>query len=182
MTTSNELRSYGSIAKALHWIAASCVLLAWAIGSLGDDIPRTMEAPALTVHMSVGVAVLVILALRLIWRFASPTPAGRLSPWSDYLASISHWLLYALMAVVPVTGILLQFARGDALSVFGLLHVASPWPTDRALAHSFKELHEVLANALVILAALHVAAALFHHFILRDRTLVRMLPRRHRSQ
>jgi cytochrome b561 len=182
MTMYDERTSYGPIPKTLHWAAALCVLLAWTIGSIGDDIPRTAEAMALSVHMSLGLAVFVILTLRLVWRFTDPPHAQvtRFSPWSDYLASISHWLLYGLMAAAPVTGILLQFARGKALSVFGLLHIASPWPADRALAHSIKDVHELLANTLVVLAALHVIAALFHHFALRDRTLVRMLPWHHR--
>jgi cytochrome b561 len=168
----------------LHWIAALCVLLAWAIGSAGDEIPRASEAATLAIHMALGLAVLLILVLRLAARFASPTPSERtrFSPWSNYLATIGHWLLYALMAAVPIIGIMLQFARGEALPVFGILHIASPWPADRTFAHSLKEVHEVLANALVILAALHVAAALFHHFILRDRTLRRMLPQRRLSQ
>lgn len=181
MTTLSKQTSYGPVPKALHWIAALCVLLAWTIGTIGDDIPRSMEKTALSVHMSLGIAVLAILIVRLLWRGANPQPmpGTRFSPWSDYLASISHWLLYALMAAVPVAGILLQFARGEPLSVFGLVQVASPWASDRALARSFKEVHEVLANTLVILAALHIVAALFHHFILKDRTLIRMLPGRH---
>jgi cytochrome b561 len=182
MTTSDERTPYGSIQKTLHWVAALCVLLAWTIGTIGDDIPRAAEVMALSIHMSLGLTVFVILTLRLVWRFADPPDVRvtRFSPWSDYLASISHWLLYSLMATVPVTGILLQFARGKALSIFGLLHIASPWPADRVLVHSIKDVHELLANSLVILAALHVVAALFHHFVLRDQTLVRMLPWHHR--
>jgi cytochrome b561 len=184
MTPSGEQSSYGPIPKSLHWIAALCVLLAWTIGTIGDDIPKSMEKAVLSIHMSLGIAVLALLIVRLLWRGVSPQPAleTRFSPWSDYLASTSHWLLYILMAAVPVAGILLQFARGEALSVFGLVQIASPWTSDRALARSFKEVHEVLANALVILAALHVVAALFHHFVLRDRTLTRMLPGRHRFE
>jgi cytochrome b561 len=69
-----------------------------------------------------------------------------------------------------------QFARGDAVSIFGLYEIASPWVKDRAFARSVTEVHEILANALVILAGLHAVAALVHHWILRDRTLARMLP------
>ena len=182
MTVSKDHAYYGPISKTLHWTAALCVLLAWLIGSIGDDIPRAAKATALSLHMSLGLVVLAILLPRLARRIANPpqAPATRFSPWSDYLASISHWLLYGLMAAVSAAGILLQFARGDALSIFGLFHIASPWAADRALAHSIKDVHESLANALMILAAFHVFAALFHHFILRDGTLVRILPRRHR--
>jgi cytochrome b561 len=96
--------------------------------------------------------------------------------WLDQLGRLAHYALYALLVAAPVVGIVLQFARGDALPVFGLFEVASPWAADRAFAGAVKEVHEVLANALVILAALHAAAALLHHFALHDRTLLRMLP------
>jgi cytochrome b561 len=69
-----------------------------------------------------------------------------------------------------------QFARGNALPVFGLFEIASPWSANRSFARSMKDVHEVLANTLVILAVLHAAAALAHHWLLRDRTLLRMLP------
>ena len=76
----------------------------------------------------------------------------------------------------PGAGIILQFARGDALPLFGLAETPSPRLKDRAFAHNVKKVHEILAHTLVILAAFHAAAALIHHLIFRDRTLVRMLP------
>ena len=89
----------------------------------------------------------------------------------DPAARIAHYSLYLLLVAVPVVGVVLQFARGDALPLFGLAVIPSPWLKDRAFAHSVKEVHEVLAHALVILATMHAAAALIHHFIFRDRTL-----------
>jgi cytochrome b561 len=80
------------------------------------------------------------------------------------------------MVAVPVAGIVQQFARGDSLPIFGIIDIASPWVRDRAFAHSVKEVHELLAHALLAVASLHAAAALAHHWIFRDRTLVRMLP------
>lgn len=81
-----------------------------------------------------------------------------------------------LLAAVVLAGIIAQFADGDALPVFGLFNIASPWAKDHRLAKTVQEVHEVLANALVIVAGLHTAAALAHHWLLRDRTLTRMLP------
>jgi cytochrome b561 len=86
--------------------------------------------------------------------------------------------LYALLLAVPIVGIVAQLKRGNALPIFGVWHLASPWPADRAAAHSAIEVHEVLANALLIFAALHASAALIHHYVFGDRTLVRMLPGR----
>ena len=99
-----------------------------------------------------------------------------LGAWLDRAARFAHYALYALLLAAPISGIVLQFARGNALPVFGLFEISSPWPADRQFARSAKELHELLSNALVLLAAMHAGAALFHHWVLRDRTLVRMLP------
>ena len=85
--------------------------------------------------------------------------------------------LYVLLAATPILGILLQFARGDALPLFGLAEITSPWARDRSFAGSLKEVHETLSNILVILAAFHAVAAMVHHWVWRDRTLERMLPR-----
>jgi cytochrome b561 len=70
----------------------------------------------------------------------------------------------------------LQFARGGAVPVFGLFDIASPWPADRAFSRSVREIHELLADGVMILAGLHAAAAPAHHWLFRDRTLLRMLP------
>ena len=89
---------------------------------------------------------------------------------------MAHFALYVLLVVVPIAGIVLQFARGDSLSIFGIADIASPWPRDRAFAENVKEVHELLAHALLAVAGLHAAAALVHHWVFGDRTLVRMLP------
>jgi cytochrome b561 len=133
----------------------------------------------LFVHISAGLAVIAFVAARLLWRIVDPPPRPEetlLGAWIDRAGRLAHWALFALLIAVPVAGIAVQFGRGNALPLFGLSEILSPWPADRAFARSAKEVHEVLANALVILAGLHAAAALVHHWIFRDRTLVRMLP------
>ena len=111
---------------------------------------------------------------------SGPAAAARSLPcsgvWLDWAGRLAHFALYGLLIAAPVAGVVLQFARGDALPLFGLSEIPSPWLADRAFAHSVKEVHEVLANGLVILASLHAAAALVHHWVFRDRTLMRMLP------
>jgi cytochrome b561 len=84
-----------------------------------------------------------------------------------------HYVLYGLLIVVPAFGIALQFARGYSLPLFGLGEIPSPWLADKAFAHSLKEVHEILANLLVILAVFHMA----DHIVFGDSTLRRMLPR-----
>jgi cytochrome b561 len=81
-----------------------------------------------------------------------------------------------LLLMVPLVGIGLRFTRGQSVPLFGLYEIASPWVRDRALAASVKNVHALLANALLILASLHALAALAHHYVLKDDTLRRMLP------
>jgi cytochrome b561 len=91
---------------------------------------------------------------------------------------LTHLLLYILMVAVVILGVVLAFYRGDELTFFGLFTIPSPIASDRETAHSIKELHELGANALILLAGLHSAAALWHHFVRRDDVLARMLPGR----
>jgi cytochrome b561 len=173
LTNSND--RYGAVPQFLHWAIVALVITAWLLGQFVDDLPKG----ALSIHIWVGLAVLLMLGARAAWRLADPPPRPEptvLGPWLDHAASFAHYALYLLLAVVPVMGIITQFARGDALSIFRLFEIASPWVKDRAFARSVTAIHEILANTLVILAALHAVAALIHHWVLRDRTLIRMLP------
>jgi cytochrome b561 len=181
MRLHNSSDRYGAVAVSLHWLTFLLVALAWALGQGMDILPRgDARTAGIVTHIALGLAVLFIFVVRFIWRMAETRPAAIPTPlghWSDVLAEMVHYALYALLFAVPVVGIAYQFARGD-LPVFGLFHIQSPLTPDRDLAGSIREVHETLANAIVLLAGFHAAAALAHHYLFRDRTLVRMLPHR----
>jgi cytochrome b561 len=181
----NSIEGYGAVPQMLHWITLVLVLLAWFLGQFDDIFPKgAARTASLFVHNTAGLAVVGILVVRLVWRLVdSPPPIEQtiLGAWLDRAGRLIHYVLYALLIAAPVSGIILQFARGDPLPLFGLTEIASPWAADRAFARSVKEVHEVMANVLVFLAAFHAAAALLHHWVFRDRTLVRMLPLTWRS-
>jgi cytochrome b561 len=176
----NSADGYGAIAQSLHWLTVVLVAIAWTLGTFDDVLPKgAARAVGLFIHISAGVAILVALVARVLWRMADPPPQPApttLGVWAGTASRFAHYALYALLIAVPIAGIVLQFARGNALPLFGLAEIPSPWIADRTYARSVKEVHEVLANALAILAAFHAAAALVHHWVFRDRTLVRMLP------
>lgn len=180
MRLRNSTTHYGAVALGFHWTTVALVIIAWALGSFDDVLPRgPARSTGLFVHISAGITILAMLVVRLAWRVGDPPPPAEstfLGVWADRAGRLAHIALYAMLIAVPVSGIMLQFARGNALPVFGLYEIASPWLADRPFARSVKEVHEVLANTLVMLAALHAGAALFHHWVLRDRTLLRMLP------
>jgi cytochrome b561 len=176
----NSPEGYGAIPQTLHWLTVALVILAWTLGTFDDALPKgATRAAGLFVHITAGVMILALLLARLLWRLADKPPPPEptmFGVWLDWAGRFAHYALYALLIAAPVAGIMVQFARGNALPLFGLFDISSPWFADRAFARSVKEIHELLANALVVLACLHAVAALVHHWIFRDRTLVRMLP------
>ncbi len=180
MRVRNSSQGYGAIAMALHWAVVVLVLGAWLSGQFGGELPRGAARDAgLFAHMSLGLAVIAFVIARLFWRLSDPPPAPEQSPlgsWGEWASKAAHYLIYVALISVPIAGIVLQFARGHALPIFGLFEIASPWPADRTFAHDVKEVHEMLANVMLALIGLHAAAALVHHYVFRDRTLLRMLP------
>lgn len=176
----NARSHYSLPAQAFHWFTVFCVLAAWTLGLLGDELPRgPIRHTGEFAHVIFGELVVLLLALRVVWRFVTPAPAPeptRFGPAADIVARALHLVLYALLLAVPVVGVVTLFHGGEALSLFGLHDIASPWPKNRELKHNSKEIHELLAHLLVALAALHAAAALAHHYLLKDGTLRRMLP------
>lgn len=180
MRLRNSPDGFGAVPQSLHWFTVVMVAVAWALGMFDDALPKgAARAAGLYVHICAGLAILAALVARVLWRMLDPPPQPEptiFGVWVDRAGRVAHYALYALLVAVPIAGIVLQFARGDALPLFGLSEIPSPWAADRAYARSVKELHELLANALVMLAVAHAAAALIHHWVFRDRTLVRMLP------
>lgn len=185
MQVLNSPTRYGLVSLSLHWVAVLVVILAWVLGVLGDELPRgSPRSFGLYAHILTGLAVFALTVIRLSWRLVDPSPAPEATlsgerpfdAWMGLGAKLAHRALYALLVLVPVTGIVLQFARGDSLPLFGLVDVASPWLPDRTFARAAKGVHELLAHGLVAVAGLHAAAAMVHHWVFKDRTLVRMLP------
>ena len=144
----NSPTRYGVIAQCLHWGAVALVLLAWTLGVLGDELPRgPTRALGLYIHVTAGLLIIVLTFLRLLWRLVDPSPPAEKNEFGEWLfadwiglgAKLAHFLLYVLLVAVPVVGVVLQFARGDSLSIFGFVEIASPWVRDKPFAESVKE-------------------------------------------
>ena len=179
MQLGNSDARYGAIPQTIHWLTVIFIVVGWLLGWFMDDFPKATRPVALLAHMTLGQFVIALLVIRLVWRFADPPPPPektRFGRLHELGAKLSHYALYLLLLAVPFAGIVSQLKRRNALPIFGLWNFTSPWPTDRGVARSVLQAHEYLANALVLLAGVHAAAALTHHWFLHDRTLVRMLP------
>jgi cytochrome b561 len=160
---------------ALHWISAVLVAVLWTIGQTVDVFPNgPLRIDYRSVHIVLGAALGVVLLARLAWRLMRhetlpPIDHGLLLA----IARITHWLLYALLIIAVVLGIANVWVRGDV--IFNVFQVPAYDPGNRALMHLIGGWHALAANAVLIVAGVHAAAALFHHYILRDATLRRML-------
>jgi cytochrome b561 len=184
--TSSASNEYGSIAKTLHWMTVILIVVAWALGTFGDELSEgSARESGLLVHIRIGLTILLLAAVRIPWRIANPPPklefARWLIEWTDPASRVVHYVLYALLVMVPAFGIALQFARGHLLPILGLTDILSPWIADRAFATNLKEVHEIFADLLVILALFHMSAAFMHHWISGDDILRRMLPHLHKQ-
>jgi cytochrome b561 len=171
--------SYNGVAKTLHWLILALLIVqftvAWTMPHIGRNTPVTT---LISLHFTIGVVVIAVAIVRLAWRVMhpEPPPEAGIPPWQRTSARIVHWLLYLLLFVVPILGWVNASYRGMPVVMFGLelpklLATRAPgwgWTGDT---------HVWLAQyAMLGLVGLHVAAALYHYFIRRDRVLQRMLP------
>lgn len=176
----NSTARYGAVSQLLHWLTAVFVITAWVIGQLHDSLPKgAAHNSAMFVHISFGLSVLIFLFVRLFWRLYSPLPPPeptRFGKPLEWASKIVMAAIYVLMLLIPIAGIVVVFAHGNPLKIYGLWSIPSPWTLDRTFSHAMEHRHGFLANLLMILVLLHAAAALVHDRILNDRTLGCMLP------
>ena len=175
----NPIHRYGLAPRFLHWLTVILVLVAWTLGTFGDDLPKgAARDTGLFVHISAGLLILMALVVRLAWRVThgEPEPDAGMPPWQTTSARIVHWLLYALLFVLPVLGWINASWRGMPIVMFGL-ELPQLVATRAAGWDWTGDVHALLANYLLLtLVGLHVLAALYHYFIRRDGVLQRMLP------
>ena len=178
-------KRYSLTAIVLHWVLGAALLGIFAVGLYMTDLPFSPTRLKLyNWHKWAGVTILVLSALRLLWRLTHRPPAlpGKISKampaWQHWAHHGTHHALYALFFLVPLIGWAYSSAAGFPIVVFGVLPLPDFVPVDKALAEMIKPFHELTAFALIGLAGLHIAAALKHHWIDRDGLINRMLPGR----
>lgn len=175
------MASYNSVAKILHWVIALSILFMLVLGWLMSDREIPNRYALFQLHKSVGICVLLLSFVRIGWRLVhkAPPALASIAAWQQKLAHAVHGLLYVLMVAMPLSGWLIVSSspRNIPTMLFGVV----PWPhlpigQDQDLSHMMGEMHETLAAMLVVLFLMHAGAALWHHFIMRDETLLRMSP------
>ena len=178
MSFRNTTRSWGSVSKALHWIIVLLIINQWVIVERAEGLKGFQKFTTLNWHKWFGMTILMLAVIRLAWRFMNPVPdlATETRPWERLLAKVSHFLLYLLIFAMPVSGWLMSSAKAYGVSWFNLFQFPDLVGKDDRLYHFMHDLHGTLFATLMVVAVLHVAGALKHHFIDRNDVLRRMLP------
>jgi cytochrome b561 len=169
---------YDGVSMTLHWTVVVLVLALFALGETWGFAARPVRFYLIAAHMTLGVLLGLAVIARIAWRMM---PGHRVEPavtgWTETWARITHWALYALLIVQSLFGWVVRWSEGAAMNFFGLLIPSPLTPVSRVTHEQLQYLHGKLGWAIVLLAIGHAGAALYHHFVLRDAVLARMLPR-----
>lgn len=172
---------FGAWSIGLHWLMLLLLVAVYACIELRGIFPKGSDPREMmkTWHFMLGLSVLALATLRLAVNIVSAAPEIKPDPpkWQKLSAKLTHLALYALMLGTPIAGWLLLSAAGKPIPFFGL-HLPALIGQSKDMAEFIKEIHETVATAGYFLIGLHAAAALYHHYVVGDNTLQRMLPGR----
>lgn len=171
--------TWSPIAKLFHWGMAALIFYQLWLGWEAEALPFSPRKIELFVtHKSIGLTLLLLVFLRLAWRGVKKRPShpAGTSSLEQRLADWGHRLLYALLIAVPVTGWWISDTSRIPFKLFGEVRLPDLMDADKASSELAASVHEALTIGLVVLVLVHLAAALRHHFLLKNDTLTRMLP------
>lgn len=175
----NTATDYGTVTRFIHWLIFFLVLLQILGGFYGEEFADpTLKKQIIFWHKSIGLTILWLMVLRILWAFINPKPGyeSSMPAWERYSARALHYILYIMLILLPLNGWIGSTVAGKAPIYFNLITIPFPGvPHDKALATWLFSMHTLLAWILIGFIVLHVLAALKHHFIDRDRILLRML-------
>jgi cytochrome b561 len=181
MQLKNSTTRFGLIAITLHWLVALTVFALFGLGlwMTGLDYYHSWYKQGPWLHKSIGILLFLVVIFRLSWRILTPPPVALSShkPWEVRIAHITHRLIYLLLLTIMVSGYLISTADNRAIEVFGWFSIPASITSIPNQEDIAGWVHLILACFLIGLALLHAMAALKHHFVDRDRTLMRILGR-----
>ena len=176
MTMRNTENHWGWLSKLLHWLTAVLILIQIPLGFYAEELKFSpLKLDLFVWHKSIGMLILLLAIERLLWRITGtiPKPLDN-NPIQRRLAQLAHALLYGLMLALPISGWITTSAANIPTKLFWLIELPAITGPDEALKNLAAEVHEVCVIMLIIILLVHIGAALYHHFKLRDSILKRM--------
>jgi len=174
---------YKRAARVLHWVTVALVVVQMPVGlymvyrgntlNVWDKVTGALYSG----HKLVGVAILLVVVWRIAYRLTRGAPADEptIEPWQRLASHANHWGLYLLLICAPIAGYI-GISLFPALDIFGLFSLPGVVTPDKEAAKTAFTVHKILVLLLVLMIAVHIAAALFHYFVRRDNVLGRMIP------
>ncbi|MGB8339845.1 MAG: cytochrome b [Burkholderiales bacterium] len=175
----NPAVAYSRTAIILHWLSALMIFASVALGLSMVDLPLSpKKLQWYSWHKWMGVTIFMLIALRLLWRSGNPVPPlpAMMPRWQKIAAHVTHWVLYALLLLIPLSGWFRSAAAGVQVVYLGVLPLPNPIGVDKPLGEQLKLLHQALNYMMLALVFTHVVAALKHQLIDKDDILARMIP------
>lgn len=173
----NTSVEFGSLAKTLHWLVAIGIFTLIALGLQQTGMergPERLEVRAL--HQSIALMVLVLMTLRLVWRWLNKLPEHptSIATWQKLSARLVHWGIYLAVFVQLLSGPMTTATGGQPIPFFGLFSIPLPIAENEERHHFWEEVHEFTWKIVALLLIVHILAALYNHFALKNDVLRRM--------
>ncbi|TNE81539.1 MAG: cytochrome b [Gammaproteobacteria bacterium] len=179
MSIQNTSERYGSLSIAMHWLMLLLIVAVYACIELREFFPKGSDPRnALKAwHFTLGLSVFFLVWLRLLFKLTQVRPRIEPTPenWQMLLAKVVHWALYVLMFAMPILGWLILSGEGKAIPFYGAT-LPALMNENKEVAEVLEEIHEIGGTLGYFLIAIHTVAALVHHYVFKDNTLLRMLP------
>ncbi|MGF6757140.1 cytochrome b [Paraburkholderia sp. GAS42] len=169
--------AYDGGARFLHWLVVILVVMQFVIGWTMPDVHKDTKPDGLIAwHLGVGAALIAAMVIRIVWRLTHRPAPDALPPMLSAISRTTHFLLYVVLFAVPLLGWINASSRGWSVRLLGVVPYPGLSETGSGFGHAMGDVHGILAWVLFALVCLHIAAALFHRFVLKDQVLQRMLP------
>jgi cytochrome b561 len=171
--------TYDNVAIALHWTTAVLVFANFTLSQTWDWFAKPTKGLMEDTHMSFGVLLALVILARVVWRLLPGHQMSSLEAgWARVASKATHYLLYSLLIVEAGLGFAFRWGAGRPMAFFGAGIPPLIGEMSRPVRHQLREFHEYIGWGIVVIALAHAAAALYHHYVLKDRVLVRILPGR----
>ncbi len=169
---------YSVAQKVVHWLMALIIMLDLFVAQkLGGDMTELDRLQSRSDHATSGAVITILLLIRIYLRVKNGAPPLPLDMprWQVLAARIGHFALYFLIGVLLVSGLMTAMNASSPILLFGQVDIVITGQVNETVFHSLRPIHEFATNAMIVLIAVHIVAALYHQFIVKDDTLQKML-------
>lgn len=172
----NTAKTFGLVTRVFHWLVGIMIISMLTVGLYMVDLPNEAKTELYGMHKATGVIVLCLVVLRLLWRFTNIVPSlpKTMPSWQAVGYKFGITIMYILMFMMPISGVIMTRYSGYDIPVFGLFTIHGFEKND-IIAHNARYIHGLGGYSFVLFITIHSLVALYHHFVDKDRLLMRII-------